>query len=110
MHGKIGLLSPGKASSYRGFFPLYAVFSCFHTTGSVRPALVRRMEVGSLTCAQMWVRAVYVTHEGGGGGVRHTNKSAHDLTRRDRKTVPHAASPQIEARVFGSEFRLSDSH
>ena len=48
----------------------------FHTTGcGVRPTLLRQIDVGSLTCAQLWVRAVHVKVGSG------TNKSAQELTR-----------------------------
>ena len=52
---------------------------------AVSPTLLRQMDVGSLTCAQSASR----THEGGGGGGSGsgTNKSAQELTRRDRKTL-----------------------
>ena len=42
---------------------------------AVRPTLLRQMDMGSLTCAYRWVRTVR------GSG---TNKSAHELTQRDR--------------------------
>ena len=52
--------------------------------------------MGSLTCAQLWVRAV---HTNGGSG---TNK----LTRRDRKTVVHLVPPRgwnLASADFSSE-------
>ena len=42
------------------------------------------------------------THEGGSG----TNKSAQELTRRDRKTVPHSASPGDRTRGSGKVSKL----
>ena len=49
----------------------------------VRPTLLRQIDMGSLTCAQMWVCAVDTKWGGRGSS---TNK-----TRRDRTTVPHSA-------------------
>ena len=63
MHGQIGLLSPWKASSHSTVLPsffvlLCAVFSCLYATGcEAYIRLLRQMDMGSLTCAQMWVRA-----------------------------------------------------
>ena len=48
------------------FVFLCALFSCFHILQAVMPTRSRHMYMGSLTCAQTWVRAVYsrkgVTH------------------------------------------------
>ena len=43
----------------------------------------------------MWVHAVHTKGGGarGGGEGSGTNKSAQELTRRDRNTVPHPAPP-----------------
>ena len=54
---------------------------------AVMPTLLRQMDMGSLTCAQIWVRAV------------HAKAQASQLTRRDRKTVPHPAP--LEGRTQG---------
>ena len=66
----------------RGFNLVYALFLCDHTSipPAVRPPLLRQMDIGSLTCAQISVLAVHTN--GGGSG---TNKSAQELSRRDRK-------------------------
>ena len=57
------------------------------------------MDIGSLSCAQIWVRAVHTKR---GSGI---NKSAQELTRRDSRkkttappTLPHQG---IEPMVFG---------
>ena len=63
-----------------------AVFLCDHTIGCEAYSL-RPMEMGYLTCAQMWVPCR--THKGGSG----TNNSAQELTRRDRKTAADPAPP-----------------
>ena len=74
-------------------------------------------DMGSLTCARIWLRAVHV-HTGGYGifnmrtnlaacrthAYREsgTHTSAQKLTRRDRKAVPHPAPPRgIELGLFG---------
>ena len=94
MHKKFGLLSPSReASSHSAALPsffvfvvLCAVFSCFHNTGC---------GVYSFTTDEYGIFNVHTnvgachTHKGGSG----TNKSAHELTRRDRKSVPHPAPP-----------------
>ena len=80
---------PGKASSHStalpNFSPLCAVFSFFHTTGC---------DAYSFTTDGYGIFNVSITdlgacrtHEGGrgrGGGGSGTNKSAHELTRKDR--------------------------
>ena len=109
MHAKFGLLSQEKASSHSAVLPRFFSFSCMQyfcvsIPPAVRPTVIRQMDMGSLTCAHMWVRAVY-TRKGGGSG---TKKSAQELTRRDRKTVPQNPRQRIEPRVFGFEFRLSN--
>ena len=48
----------------------------------------RMMDMGSLTCAHIWVRAAHTREEGSG-----TNRSARESTRRDRKTAPLPAPP-----------------
>ena len=61
---------------------MYGVFLYDQSkTPAVRPTPLRQMDMGSLTCTQC------CTHKGGWG----TKKSAQELTRRDRKTVPHPA-------------------
>ena len=97
----------GKASSHSKALPSLSPvcsISCVHTTYS-RPTLLRQLNIGSLTCAQIWVRAVQIKREGGGGA--GTNKSALELTRKDRRmplTLPHQG---VEPRVFLFEFRRS---
>ena len=88
MHGKFELVFPGKASTHSvalpSFFPpLCAVFSCFHTTGC---------EANPFTTDGYGIFNAHPnlgacrTHEVGSG----TNKSAQELTRRDRKTDFHS--------------------
>ena len=64
--------------------PSVCIAFCVTIPAAARPTLIRQMDMGSLTCAQM---CVCHTHEGGSG----TNMYAQELTRRDRKTVPHPA-------------------
>ena len=46
---------------------LFAVFSVVHATPAVRTTPLRQMDIGSLTCAQIWVRNVHTKRERGGG-------------------------------------------
>ena len=55
---------------------VYAVCLCDHTTGCVRSTLffLRQMDMGSLTCGQIWVRSVGYTHVYTHyGDIRHLN-------------------------------------
>ena len=61
-------------------------------SGYVLPTLLRQIDMGYLTCAQIWVRAVHTK-----GGQAQAIKYAPELTWRDRKTVPHPAQ-------FNSQF------
>ena len=63
------------------------MFSCVHTTGCEAYPFTGQMDMGSLTCAHVWARAVHIK------GQAQLNKSAQELTRRDRKTVPLPAPP-----------------
>ena len=81
--------------------------SCFHTTGcDAAPTLLRQMNMGSLACAQLWVRAVHL-EVGGVGGESGTNQSAQELTRKNRKIDPHLARHGVKPKVFGFEYRRS---
>ena len=98
MHGKFWLLSREKASSHSTVLPrcFFHCVQCFRVSiwPALRRTLLRLMDMGSLTCAQIWVRVIHTNakwREGGGGS--GTNKSAQELTRRDRKTVCHPAPP-----------------
>ena len=75
---------------------------CVTIPSAVRRTLLRHMDKGSLTCAQIWSRAVITKVVGvGWGGGSGTNKSAQELTRRDRKSVCHPAPLGDGARVWG---------
>ena len=65
---------------------------------SFEATLSRQMNMGSLTCWQIWVHTL-VTHEGGSG----TNKSVQELTQRDRKNSLTLPRQGIEPRVFRLE-------
>ena len=65
-------------------------YLCVTIPPAVRPNLLRKTCVRSLTCAHIWVRAAHTKGEGEGAG---TNKSAQELTRRDRQTARHLAPP-----------------
>ena len=93
MRGKFGVLSPGKVNSHSTALsrsprplPMCAVFLCFHTTDC---------EACSFTTYGFRIFNVRITvgacrrHEGGSG----KNKSAQELTRRDRQSVSHPAPP-----------------
>ena len=81
----------GRFSAWAVLFnQLYAVFLCDYTgTGCEADYFTTDAynHMGSLTCrAQNWIHAVYTVCSG-------TNKSAQELTRRDRKIVPYPAPP-----------------
>ena len=69
---------------------MYTVFLYVTIPPAVSSTLLRQMDMGCLTCAQIWVCAVNTKGGGGGwgGGELSTNKSAQELTRRDRKNCP----------------------
>ena len=89
-------LSPGEkraaiVTRYPAFRYIFFIpcVRCFRVSipPAVRPALLRQMDIGSLTCAQIWVRSV---HTKGWLG-RNKSTSAQELTRRGRKPVLHPA-------------------
>ena len=98
MHGQIGLLFPWKASSHSTVLPsffvlLCAVFSCFCASGcEAYIRLLRQMDMGSLTCAQMWVRVVHT---------RQAHTSLHKSWLGGIEKLPLQG---VEPRVFGFEF------
>ena len=63
---------------------VYAVFLCDHTTSCEVYFFLRQMNMGSLTYAPIWVRAI---HTNGG----QAQMSAQDWTWRNRKTAPLAS-------------------
>ena len=99
--GNLGCFSQGKLAAIArcyaalGFFPLWAMFLCLHTTGS---------EAYSFTTDRYGIFNVRTnlgaccSHEGGSG----TNKSAQELTQRDRKNCPSSC------RTWGSNPWSSD--
>ena len=75
-------------------FSLCVMSSCFH----IIPPAVR-----SILVYDRWIYGIFNvctnldacrTHEGG-GGESGTNTTAKELTRRDRKSVPHLAPPRV---------------
>ena len=75
--GNSGCFVLGKRSSIEWRYPAFFSFccvQCFHVfiPSAVRPALLRQMDMGSLTCAQIWVRAV---HMNGGQAQTSLHKS-----------------------------------
>ena len=83
--------------------PMCAVFSCFHIPSAVRPTLLRQIGMGSLTCAQIWVRAV---HTNGGQVQTSLHKSWPGWPEKLLfLTMPRQG---IEPRVFGFEFRRTN--
>ena len=63
---------------------VYIKYFCVTTPLAVRPTLLRQMDTGSSTCAQIWVHAVH-TKDG--------QAQSRESTRRHTKTVPHPAPP-----------------
>ena len=105
MHGKFGLLSLKKASSHSTALPrlffLYTEFSCCHTTSCQAYSFMTDGYRTFNVCTNL---GACHTHEGGSG----TNKSAQELTWRDRKlllTLPHQG---IKPRAFRFEFQRSN--
>ena len=90
--GNLGCFPWGKQAPIARRYPAFVFLSCMQCFRvsiplTVRPTLLRQMDMGSLTWAQIWVLAA---HTKGGSS---TNKSAQELTRRDRKTAHHLAPP-----------------
>ena len=65
---------------------------CITIPPALRPTRLRQMDIGSLTWAQSYLGACRTQRRWGEGGVSGAKKSAQELTRRDRKTVPHTSS------------------
>ena len=110
MHWKFGLLSPGKASSHSTALPIFSCvfpFCCVQRfrvfiRPVMRPTLLWQMDMGSLTCARIWVRAV---HTKAGQAQRSLHKSWLWGTEKLSLTLPRR---RIEPRaVFVFEFRRS---
>ena len=107
MHRNFGLLSPGNESSHSVALPIFFFGSCVQCfrlsiPSAVRPTLLRQMDMGSLTGAQMWERAV---HTQGGQAQRRLRKKLIGGTAK----LPFALPRQgIEPGVSGFEFRLSN--
>ena len=102
MHGKLGLLSQGKASSHStalaSFSPLRAMFPCFQTTGC--EAYSFTIDGYEIFNVRTHVGAC-CSHEWGSG----TNMSAQELNRRDKTSARHAAPPRGRTQGLG----ISDS-
>ena len=105
-HGKFELLSLGKASSHSTEVPIFVLPVCSVFVVSIAPAvrhtLLPQMDMGCLTWAKIWVRAVHTK-----GGQAQTNLRKCWLVRKDKLflTLPRHG---IEPRVFGFEIRLSN--
>ena len=81
--GNSARFSQGKLATTESSYPDISLCCMQHVLyddipPAVRCTLSQQVDMGSLTCAHIWVRAVY-THEGGSD----TNTSAQELTRRD---------------------------
>ena len=113
----ITFLSQCNTLEIRATFPLWkwaaivrrhqASFSCVQCfrvsiPPDARHTLLRQMDMGSLTCAQIWVRAV---HTKGGQGQTSLHKSWLGGTDKLFLTLPRQG---IEPRVFGVKSRLSN--
>ena len=105
----LGLLNISKKHARGAFFSFwvtrrlgYAVFFCDHSnsTGCLAFSFIRQTVMGSLTCAQLWVRAV-----------RHSKAAVQELTQ-ERRTIrlsPGLPSQGIEARTVFIGIRRSDA-
>ena len=109
MHGKFGLLSPGKANSHSTVLPIFFSFFlpcvecfCVSVPPAVGPTLLQHMDMGSSTCTQIWVCAM---HMKGGQAQTCLHKSCLGGTEKLFFTMPRQG---IEPRVFGFEFWLSN--
>ena len=87
---------------------------CFRVSipPAVRPTVLRHTDMGSLTCAHIWVLPVHTKGWGGGGGGGGGLVGSSTDTRVDsegqKKNCPSPCpGPRIEPRVFGFEFRPS---
>ena len=70
-------------------------YLCVSIPPAVRPTLLRQMDRGSLTCAQIWVRAI--THEAGSMYKQVCTRVNSEGQKKMSLTLP---SQGIEARVF----------
>ena len=112
MHAKFWLLPPGKASSHSTGYPAFvfscAVFSCLRLhPPAVRPTLVRQMDMGYLTCAQVCLRAV---HTKGGGAVRHKQVCTRVDSEGHKTPHPHPSPRPTNVSNPGSSDLNSDSN
>ena len=103
--GNSGYFLLGKRAAIVRRNPTFSspVFSCFHTTDCVAYSL-KKMDMESLTCAQMWVRAVHTK------GVRHKQV----CTRDDRRLsgvgfmIKHSIASKLRSLPVGhSDRRMS---
>ena len=100
--GKRAALVQPYPSVFCSFFPCHAcsIFVFPYISLAVRPTLLSQMNMGSLTCAQIWVHAIHTR------GVWHKQV----CTRVDSEGQKNCSSPfprhGIEPRVFGLEFSL----
>ena len=83
------------------FFSSCVQCFCVSIPLAVRPTLLQQMDIGSLTCAQTWVRAVHMKR---GQAQTGLHKSSLGQTDKLSLILPRQG---IEPRVFGLEFRLS---
>ena len=92
---------------YPAFFFFFIVSSvqcfCVSILPVVRCTLLRQMDMGCLTCAQIWVCAV---HTKGGQAQTSLHKGWHRRIEKQPLTLPREG---IEPRVFGFEFWRSNS-
>ena len=111
MQGEFWLFYPGKVRSHSTALPSFFVVvvvlpcvQCFRVSipRFVRPTLLRQMNMASLTCAQIWVRAV---HTKGSQAQTCLRKSWLGGIGKQYLPLPRQG---IEPRVFGFEFRRSN--
>ena len=110
-HEKFRLLSQGKESSHSTAYPsfsllLCAVFSCFQPYHRLCEAysFTTYIYTGSLTCAEIWVRAVHTKEGGVGQAQTRLNKndsSREGLTKNcSSLTLPRQGIEPKEVRVY----------
>ena len=118
--GNSGYFPQGKRAAtvlrhHPAFLPPCAHCSCFQSIGYEAYSFLsffflRQMDMGSLTCAQIWVSAVHTKRGGGGEGIRHNQVCTRVVDPDRQKKLPYVSPCPARGsnpKVFGVEFRLS---
>ena len=106
--GHSGCFSQGKPAAIVRRYPSFFFFFFFcvqyfrvSIPPAVRPTLLRHMDMGPLTCAQIWVRAVHTKGD-------QAQTSLHKNGQKTEKLSLTLPRPGTVPRVFGFVFRLSN--